>query len=105
MDLVGPGPNTITDADELRANLATVRERGYALDREESTAGVHAIGAPVLEQDDRVVGAIGLLGPATRLKSDRLEAELPDFVLAAANELEFTSNTAETDRRPRFAHP
>jgi hypothetical protein len=22
-----------------------------------------------------------------------------------ADELEFTSNTAETDRRPRFAHP
>jgi len=88
VDLTQTGPNTITDVDALRENLAAIRERGYALNREESTAGVHAIGAPVMEHGDHVVGAISLSGPATRLKSDRLEEELPDLVLAAANELE-----------------
>ncbi|MFA1609755.1 IclR family transcriptional regulator [Halobellus rubicundus] len=82
------GPNTITDPDELRADLAEIRERGYALNREESTAGVHAIGAPVRVNDDEIIGAISVSGPATRLKSDRLEDELPDLVLAATNELQ-----------------
>lgn len=82
------GPNTITDVDALRENLAEIRERGYAFNREESTAGVHAIGAPVTGKDGGIVGAISISGPATRLKSRRLEEELPDLVLAATNELE-----------------
>ncbi|SDX74879.1 IclR family transcriptional regulator [Halobellus clavatus] len=82
------GPNTITDPERLREDLAEIRERGYALNREESTAGVHAIGAPVTVNDDEIIGAISVSGPATRLKSDRLENELPDLVLAATNELE-----------------
>lgn len=88
VDLEKTGPNTITDVDVLRENLAEIRERGYALNREESTAGVHAIGAPVTGRDDDIVGAISISGPATRLKSHRLEEELPDLVLAATNELE-----------------
>lgn len=88
MDLEQAGPNTITDADALRENLAEIRDRGYAINREESTAGVHAIGAPVTGKGDDIVGAISVSGPATRLKSRRLETELPDLVLAAANELE-----------------
>lgn len=81
------GPNTITDITELRENLAEIRDRGYALNREESTAGVHAIGASVMGNDD-IIGALSVSGPATRLKSERLENELPDLVLAATNELE-----------------
>lgn len=87
-DLEQTGPNTITDVDELRENLAEIRERGYALNLEESTAGVHAIGASVTDNDGDIIGAISISGPATRLKSDRLETELPDLVLAATNELE-----------------
>lgn len=82
------GPNTITDVNELRENLDEIRDQGYALNREESTAGVHAIGASVKGKDDGIIGALSVSGPATRLKSERLENELPDLVLAATNELE-----------------
>lgn len=87
-ELERTGPNTITDVDTLRDDLAEIRERGYAFNREESTAGVHAIGAAVTGNEDDIVGAISISGPATRLKSQRMENDLPDIVLAATNELE-----------------
>jgi len=87
-ELVRTGPNTITDPDELRAELAEIRERGYSINLEESTGGVHAVGAPVVRQSGEVIGALSISGPATRLKDDRLDEEIPDAVLAATNELE-----------------
>ncbi|MCO8243577.1 MULTISPECIES: IclR family transcriptional regulator [unclassified Haladaptatus] len=88
LDLRRTGPNTITDRDALREDLRTIRERGYSLNLEESTGGVHAVGAAVRGKDDGIVGALSVSGPATRLKDERLERELPDAVLAATNELE-----------------
>lgn len=88
LDLRRTGPNTITDRDALREDLRTIRERGYSLNLEESTSGVHAVGAAVSGKDDDIVGALSVSGPATRLKDERLEQELPDAVLAATNELE-----------------
>ncbi|GAB6878162.1 IclR family transcriptional regulator [Halorubrum gandharaense] len=82
------GPNTVTDAGALREDLAAIRERGYGLNLEESTKGVHAIGTCIRGHDDEVIGALSVSGPATRLRRDRLEDELPDAVLAAVNELE-----------------
>lgn len=81
------GPNTITNETSLRDNLEQVRSRGYAINREETTSGVHAIGTAI-QVNGTIVGAISVSGPATRLKDDRLTAELPNVVLAASNELE-----------------
>ncbi|MFC7203244.1 IclR family transcriptional regulator [Haloferax namakaokahaiae] len=88
LDLSKTGPNTIIDREELREELREIRERGYSINLEESTAGVHAVGAAVRGKNDEVVGALSISGPATRLKGDRLERELPDAVLGATNELE-----------------
>ncbi len=87
-DLETTGPNTITDPEELRAEFADIRERGYSTNLQESTGGVHAVGAPVTRPNGEVIGALSVSGPATRLKGERLETEIPDAVLAATNELE-----------------
>jgi DNA-binding IclR family transcriptional regulator len=90
------GPNTITDPDKLRDEIATVRERGYAFNIEESTKGVHAIGTAV-QANNEIIGAMSVSGPATRLKNDRLEVELPDIVQAASNELELHIEHSQSD--------
>lgn len=81
-------PYTITDPEELRAELETVRERGYSFNREESLRGTHAIGVSICGPDDSVIGALSVTGPSHRLKGERLEEEMPDLLLGAANELE-----------------
>lgn len=78
---------TITDEDRLRADIETVRERGYAQCDCETLETVRAVGAAV-SVDDRVVGAVTVGGPANRLRGDYYDRELPEQVLEHANELE-----------------
>jgi DNA-binding IclR family transcriptional regulator len=80
--------NTITEFDRLLSELAEIRERGVAFNREETVKGVHAIAAPVLDSDGSVFGAISIGGPANRLTEQRLQNELSGRILGATNELE-----------------
>jgi DNA-binding IclR family transcriptional regulator len=72
------------DVRQLRAELASVLERGYAIGNEEAAIGVRAIAAPFFGADNDVVGAIGLAGPATRLTRRSLMSFLP--ILNASTE-------------------
>ncbi|WP_415379233.1 IclR family transcriptional regulator [Halosimplex sp. TS25] len=81
--------NTITDESELREELAVVRDRGYALDREERINGVRGVAAPIRHrEDDRVFGAIAVLGPVTRVTGDRFTDEIPELVTRNAETIE-----------------
>ncbi|MFB6077995.1 MAG: IclR family transcriptional regulator [Halarchaeum sp.] len=79
--------HTIADPDELRAELDEVRERGYALNLEESIDGLHAVGAPIVA-DGEVRGALSVSGAANRLSESRCRNEIADRVLTAANDVE-----------------
>lgn len=53
---------TITDLDALRADLAGVRDLGYALEEEENEANVRCLAAPVRDSRGIVVGGVGISG-------------------------------------------
>lgn len=79
--------NTITDPGELRDELETVRERGYALNLEEDLEGIHAVGVPLVFEGT-VRGALSIAGAAHRMTRERCETEYADHLLAAANDIE-----------------
>lgn len=79
---------TITDREELFAELEQVRDRGVAFNRKEAMRGVHAVAVPVIDPADDPLGSIVVAGPANRLKDDYLETELPELLLGIANEIE-----------------
>lgn len=54
------GPGTITEPKRLRAELATITERGVAINREESRGGVLGVAAPVFGRGDVPVAALAL---------------------------------------------
>ncbi|WP_123538638.1 IclR family transcriptional regulator [Halosimplex salinum] len=85
--LPGATENTITDREALFDELARVRERGYAFNREESTDGLVALAAPLVP-DDEILGACAVAGPRYRIGGDQLESELPETLLGVVNELE-----------------
>lgn len=60
-------PHTIVDIDALAAELKTVREQGFAVDREELIEGLICVAAPVLH-GARLLGAVSVSGPALRLQ-------------------------------------
>ncbi|MFC7205336.1 IclR family transcriptional regulator [Haloferax namakaokahaiae] len=83
---------TITDPEALRDELATIRERGYALNREEIVPKLHAIGVVITDTEGAPVGALSISGPSNRLNDDRLTGDLADLLLGAANEVEINLN-------------
>jgi DNA-binding IclR family transcriptional regulator len=94
-DLEAKTANTITDSAALREELATIRERGYAVSNEESIEGMRSVAAPIL-LNDQVICSISLAGPANRFVGDRLAEEIPSTVTGAANEIELKLSYSES---------
>jgi DNA-binding IclR family transcriptional regulator len=79
---------TITSPDTLLERLEQVRERGYATNKEETVEGLGAVSVPVQDQDDNVIGALGISGPINRVVND--DDEYSQLLLDAKKELELT---------------
>ncbi|MFK7940912.1 MAG: HTH-type transcriptional regulator BhcR [Roseovarius sp.] len=77
---------TLTDPEDLRADLAEIRARGYSIDGEEKNLGMRCIAAPVFDIHQEVVAGISVSGPTSRIGQDQI-AELSVFVLDAAKVL------------------
>lgn len=80
--------STITSKEDLFVELEEIRERGYAVSKSEQVKGLHAVAAPVTSPDDTIYGTISIAGPKQIMSDDRLESELPEKVLSAANVVE-----------------
>lgn len=83
-------PKTITDPDELYADLERIAERGYGIDDEENVEGLRCVAAPV-KSDEKILGAISLAGPSSRFTDDRLHGEFADSVQRVANVIELNT--------------
>lgn len=55
-------PATITSADELMAEIAIVRERGWATAPDQVITGVNTLAAPVFNHRQVLVGSIAIVG-------------------------------------------
>lgn len=90
---------TVADIDELFDVLEQIRERGYALNRDETFDGFRAVACAVVT-DGTVHGAIVVSGPRSRMSEVRLQNRLPVQVVDAANEaeLQLKSRTNRTQR-------
>lgn len=58
--------NTITAHATLRAHLAQIRQRGFALDNEEFTLGLRCVAVPAYDHTRRTVAALSVAVPAIR---------------------------------------
>lgn len=64
---------TITDAEELRKELAVTKARGYAIDNMEHEFGVKCIGIPIFDKAGNIYAAMSISGPSLRFSSERIE--------------------------------
>lgn len=65
--------NTITDKDTLFEELRKIREQGYAVDDAERDEGVCCVAAPIRNHESKVVAAVSISGPNTRVNPNNLE--------------------------------
>ena len=67
--------NSIIDVETLQVEIDKVRERGWAVDREEYAPDAFCIGAPIFDHEGKIIAALTVSGPAERIK-ERLEDNL-----------------------------
>ncbi len=65
-------PHSVSTIGKLRARLAETRERGYALDEEETALGMVCIGAAVRDDAGNTVGAVAVSMPKGARSSPEL---------------------------------
>jgi DNA-binding IclR family transcriptional regulator len=87
---------TVTETDELFAELDAVRERGVAFNRGESIPKLNAVGVPITDSGGKAIGAISVSGPSNRVKGSYLTEELPERLLGVTNEIEINLSYAES---------
>jgi IclR family acetate operon transcriptional repressor len=78
---------TIVVPDVLRRELAGVRTRGVAYDREESVLGVACAAAPIRNEDGTAIAALSVTGPTVRVDPERLGPAVRTAALGLARVL------------------
>ncbi len=94
---------TITNQQALRRELARVRKRGYAVDNQEDSDGARCVGAPVFDASKRVVAAMSISGPATRMTFPRMAEmarEIRAACLSISRELGWQPDPSGQEQRP-----
>jgi DNA-binding IclR family transcriptional regulator len=86
--------HTITDYDELLAELETVRERGYAVNNQEELEGLQAVAIAVHEPDGSVFGTLDVSGPPYRLPAN---GQVADQLRPVVTDLEEDLRSAGDD--------
>lgn len=79
---------TITERDALFEELDRTRDRGYSVNDQGFADGLRAVGVPISDGDDGVLGGISIAGPTNRFDDERLHEDLPSYLLGMTNELE-----------------
>lgn len=62
--------HTITDPNQLRSLLESIRRDGFFVSRSQVNDGVMAVAAPVRDRSGEVIAALAIVAPETRLSSD-----------------------------------
>ena len=70
---------TIVTEYDLRDELAVIRARGYAVDREEHERGIICVATPILSPGGSVLGGLSVTGTTSRTNLDALLALTPQL--------------------------
>ena len=74
---------TITSAEQVWAQLAEVRARGYGYDDQEFEIGIRAVAAPIRNREGKVIAVISIPGPTSRMTPERV-SEIAEGLVATA---------------------
>lgn len=64
------------DSNKLIKEIDAARKKGYAISKGENVPDAHAIAAPVFDYKNKLIGAIGIAGPAHRLDDNQIKNRL-----------------------------
>lgn len=79
-------PHTVTDLTELSRQISSIKQTGFAFEREESTIGIQCVAVPIMHKDN-VIAAMSSAVPIYRYTPQK-EAEIKKALLDSKEEVE-----------------
>lgn len=77
---------TTVDKNELYKELTEVRDKGYAIEKEEFEELINAVGIPILNKENRPVASVSVVGPIMRFTDEKMKECIP-FLLEKSKEM------------------
>ena len=65
--------NTITNIKKLESDIEEVKKRGFSIDNKEYQDGMCCVAVPLFNQENILIGAVGISGNSTRLDTNKLQ--------------------------------
>jgi IclR family transcriptional regulator, KDG regulon repressor len=65
--------HTVVDPEKIWEDIHAIRKQGYALSMEDVTMGAAAVGAPIRNEHEKVIGAVSISGSSIHYKGKNLE--------------------------------
>jgi len=94
LTLNAPGPNTITDRDDLNTALDTIRKTQVGTDDQEFLEGMVAVAVPVTDAAGRFFAALAVHAPVMRMSLDQAMTHVPVLREAASQLAELGASEA-----------
>lgn len=66
-------PNSLTDPQKLKTELARIVRQEYAVDREENHLGIRGIAVPIFDQKRKVIATLVVAGSAYNVSEEKIE--------------------------------
>jgi DNA-binding IclR family transcriptional regulator len=102
--LVAFTPNTLTNPQQLRQELAAIRHQGFAWSQREYDPDIVSLAAPIHDGAGKLVAAICVFGPFFRFPPDDQRAEVIAWTVATASKisqrLQTLANRLQTEQMP-----
>lgn len=86
LELTGYTDNTVTEIEKLRRELEKIRKTGISYCTQEYHKGINAVAVPVFNNNNRVLGSIGMVGTSVDLDEKQME-EYGALLLSACIEI------------------
>src|SRR5207249_1144429 len=84
-DLAAYADGVEIDLKRYPAELAKIRDRGFAISKDELIQGAVAVAAPFFDGSEQVAGSMGIFGPTVRLPAEQAEKFGKLLMAEAAN--------------------
>jgi len=81
--LIAHTKNTLHTLKELEVEFSNIRKNGYAVDNEEYLAGIMCLAVPIADDSGRVIAAVSVHGPTSRINVGQANEFLPALREAA----------------------
>ncbi|SDR48079.1 SMP-30/gluconolactonase/LRE family protein [Pseudovibrio sp. Tun.PSC04-5.I4] len=91
---------TITNEEQLQADLTLIRARGYAVSFEEHFQGVNSVAVAITGKEGQPIGSLAILGPSSRM-TESLIHPIGRELIAAARRITGVAGAVAISSQPR----